>query len=61
MNSAEYLDLKDRFVNILSRGEDEDSSLHDADYEYTTTVLANLNDPTAIKLACQAIDKVSFC
>jgi hypothetical protein len=61
MHSVENGDVKERFINILSRGEEEDSSLHIADFEYTISILTTSNDPTAIKLACQAIDKVYMC
>ena len=53
-------DLKGKFIEILARGEEEDDSLHTADYIYTTSVLSTSTDATAVKLACQAIDKVLY-
>lgn len=49
---------KEKFIEILSRDEDEAEEIHHQDYSYVLSSLVITTEPTLAKLACQAIDKV---
>lgn len=51
---------KEKFIEILSRDEDEVDEVHQQDYSYVLSALVITTEPTLAKLACQAIDKVLF-